>query len=274
VRTVLALVAAVASLGVAAQLQPQPPLAHIVVIVFENHEYSSIIGNAQAPTFNELARDYATLTNYRAVAHPSLPNYIALASGATYGITSDCTTCRLRAQNLVDALDKSGKTWKVYAEGLPYAGYTGASAGLYAKKHNPFLYFRDIADNPSRRQNVVPLGELRADSLPDFAFVVPNACHSMHDCPVRAGDRWLHAEIGPLLQQPQTAVFVVFDEGTTSLGGGGHVPAVVAGTAVRPHSRFTPVTSHYGLLRTVEDAWDLEHLGRSKAARPITGIWR
>lgn len=247
-------------------------------MVFENKDYSSVIGNPAAPTFNSMAKKYALLTRYYGVSHPSLPNYLALASGSTQGITSDCTSCIVAARNLVDTLQAANKTWKIYAEGLPRPGYTGAYAGRYAKKHLPFLYFRDIVRDPARLAFIVPytqLGEdLRADAVPDFLFVVPDSCHSMHDCSVAAGDRWLRSTLPPLLRLPNTAIFIVVDEGSTDVRGGGHVPALVVGSAVRPHARFTGVTSHYGLLRTVEAAWGLSLLGHSARAAPITGIWR
>jgi phosphatidylinositol-3-phosphatase len=252
-----------------------------VVVVFENHEASSIAGNPDAPTFNALARRYATLTDYDAVAHPSLPNYLALVSGSTQGITSDCTDCVVAARNLADTLGAARKGWKTYAEDLPHPGFTGASAGRYAKKHDPFLYFRDVADSPVRRRRVVPFtelaGDLRRRRLPAFSLVVPNLCNDMHDCSVATGDAWLEAHIAPLLHSPQLrggVVFVVFDEGTSDTGGGGRIEALALGPTVRRGSSFTRVTNHYGLLRTIEDAWDLPRLGFSRRGRPIGGIWK
>src|SRR5262249_30798080 len=140
-----------------------PSFAHVVVIVFENKEEQQVIGTRDAPTFTRLARSYARLRNYHGVAHPSLPNYLALVSGATHGIRTDCTSCSVSARNLADTLEQAGHTWKTYAEGLPRPGFTGAVAGRYAKKHDPFLYFRDIAGSASRRQNVVPFPQLAAD---------------------------------------------------------------------------------------------------------------
>ena len=274
----LALLAAVAVLGGAQARSPIPSFRHAVVIVFENKDYRSVLGSAGAPTFNRMARRYATVTQYYGVAHPSLPNYLALVSGSTQGITSDCTDCEVSAPNLADTLAQTGKTWKLYAEDLPAPGFAAPGFRGYAKKHDPFIYFRSVVDSPSRVRLIVPLTQLAADeraqALADFVFVVPNLCHSMHDCSVSTGDRWLRGQLPPLLALPRTAVFVVFDEGTTDAHGGGHVPALVLGTAVRPHSRFTVLTSHYGLLRTIEDAWGLARLGRSQRARPISGIWR
>ncbi len=272
-----ALMAALVVPAASAQTQA-PSLQHIVVIVFENKEYGAVLGNAQAPTFNRMARRYATLTHYYGVTHPSLPNYLALVSGSTHGITSDCTSCEVSGPTLADRLEQAGKTWKLYAEGLPAPGFAAPGSDGYAKKHDPFIYFRSVVDNPARAKRVVPLKQLavdeRAAALPSFAFVVPNLCHSMHDCSVRTGDAWLRTQLPPLLALPQTVVFVVFDEGTTDVHGGGHVAALALGTTVRPHSRFAAVTNHYGLLRTIEDAWGLARLGQSASAVPINGIWR
>jgi phospholipase C len=251
-----------------------PNFKHVIVIVFENKDEHLVIGSRAAPTFNAMARRYVRFTNYRGVSHPSLPNYIAMVSGGTQGITSDCTDCVVDAPNLADSLDHAGKSWKTYAESLPSPGFTGAWAGRYAKKHDPFVYFRDIASSPGRRKRVVPFSrlapDLRKNALPDFALIVPDMCDSTHDCPVRTGDRWLARVLPPLLKLPNTLVFVTFDEGLV----GNHIPALALGTAVRKGARITTPTDHYSLLRTIEDAWGLPLLGNSAKAKPITGIWR
>ena len=170
-----------------------PSFHRVVVVVFENKEFDQVIGSPDAPTFRSLARRYALLTNYRAVAHPSLPNYIAMVSGSTQGVASDCTSCQVSAPNLADALERAGMTWKTYAEGLPRAGFTGAEAGRYAKKHNPLVYFTDVVSSPDRLRRIVPLRsfarDLAAGRLPDFSLVVPDRCHDMHDCSVARGRR-------------------------------------------------------------------------------------
>jgi hypothetical protein len=272
----LFLVCAVPASGAA----PKPALSfdHVVVFVFENKERGHVLGSRSAPTFNRYARQYANLTAYYAVTHPSLPNYIALVSGSTGGITTNCTGCSIDTPSLADSLEKAGLTWRTYAEGLPHSGFTGSVYRRYAKKHNPFLYFRSIADDRQRRNRVVPLARLAADvgagALPDFSLVVPDMCSSMHDCSVAVGDRWLQRVVQPLLKLPRTAIFVLFDEGSTSIRGGGQTPALVVGSAVRPRSRYGPLSGHYEVLRTIEDAWGLPRLGASARARPITGIWR
>ena len=258
-----------------------PKLSHVVVIVFENHEADDILGNRHAPTLNRLARDDALLTNYTAVTHPSLPNYLALVSGSTHGIYTDCTSCNVGGSSLADTLPAAHRTWKAYAEALPHAGYTGRSKGRYAKNHVPFAYFKHVRSNPRRAATIVPITQLKRDlarrTLPSFALVVPDKCHDMHDCSIAAGDRWLRRFLPPLLHSPALAdgaVFVVFDEGDSAAGGGGRVVAIALGPAVRTATRDDEPASHYALLRTIEDAFGLEQLGHSKDASPITGIWK
>lgn len=257
-----------------------PRFRHVILVVFENHGASQVLQDPAAPTFRHLSERYAKLANYDAVAHPSLPNYLALVSGSTQGIDSDCTDCVVDGRSLADTLAASRKTWKTYAEGLPRIGFTGASSGRYAKKHNPFVYFRRNL-TPARLKRVVPLSrflpDVRGGRLPTFSLIVPDLCHDMHDCDVSTGDSWLGEFVKPLLRGPvlkNSVVFVVFDEGTTDIGGGGHVAALALGQLVRPHSRSTAQTNHYGLLRTIEAGLGLPPLGQSARVRPIVGIWR
>jgi len=256
-----------------------PAFERVVVIVLENKPPAAVLGNAAAPTFNSLASHNALLSRYSGITHPSLPNYLALVSGSTHGISTDCTSCLVGGPSLADTLERLHKTWKTYAEGLPRPGFTGCCAGRYAKKHVPFLYFRRVVSSPARLRRIVPLsrlsGDLAGGRLPDFSLVVPDLCHDMHDCPVRTGDAWLGRFLPPLLRNSQLGkgvVFIVFDE--PPRGRGTLVPALAVGPLVRRGSVFTGRTSHYGLLRTIEDAWGLPRLGRSAGVAPITRIWR
>ena len=274
-RRALLLAAVVFCSGGQAAPRPVPQLDHAIVVVLENKQRDKVLGNPAAPAFNAFAANGAVLAGYRGVTHPSLPNYLALVSGSTHGIASDCTSCTVRGRSLADTLEAKRRTWKTYAEGLPRPGWTGPFKGRYAKRHVPFLYFRTVLSKPARLRRVVPLSQLSRDlaakRLPDFALVVPDLCHDMHDCPVATGDAWLKRFLPRLLRLPNTAVFVVCDE-SDSLDP--RVPGLVIGTAVRPGSQFRPRLSHYGLLRTIEDAWGLARLGRSASVGPITGIWR
>ena len=127
--------------------------------------------------------------------HPSLPNYIALVSGSTQGITSDCTTCTANAPNLADQLEHAHRSWRRTSKVCRRPARGPPRAGRYAKKHDPFAYDDAIARDPSRCRRRVPLsrldGDVRRDRLPDFAFIAPDLCHDTHDCSVATGDRFL-----------------------------------------------------------------------------------
>jgi hypothetical protein len=245
----------------AAAAAPVPHLDHVVVVVFENHERDQVLGNSAAPHFDAYARRYANLADYTAIAHPSLPNYLALVSGSTQGITDDCTSCAAHGPSIGTLLSRAGLAWDAYAQGYP-------SSNGFAKRHMPFLYFA------GEQSHVHPLGALEPRHLPAFAFIAPDLCNDAHNCSLAVADRFLARIVPPLLHVPRTAVFVVFDEGTSDAGGGGHVAALALGTAIRPHTVSTQPTNHYGMLRTIEDVLGLPHLGASTNARPLTGIWR
>lgn len=245
----------------AAPTQAMPRLAHVVVIVFENHERGAVLGSGAARTFDRLAARFAVATRDDAIAHPSLPNHLALISGSTHGVTTDCTDCVQHGPTIGSQLTAAHRRWAAYAEGFP------AAAG-FAKKHVPFLYF------PGDAAHVLAIDRFDPEHLPAYSLVIPDLCHDMHDCSVETGDRWLRRFVSPLLSLADAAIFIVFDEGTSDAGGGGNVSLVIAGTAVRPHSSFTEPTSHYGVLRTTEALLGLPPLGRAQGARPITGVWR
>jgi phospholipase C len=266
----------------AAETAKVPRLSRIVVVVFENKSFEELIGSAAAPTFNRLAGRYSLLTRYYALARPSLPNYLALVSGSTQGVGETCTTCVFDARNLADTIEASGRTWKTYAEGLPVRGFTGAESGLYVKRHNPLVYFTSVVSRPARLRRVVPysefIGDLKRGRLPDFSLVIPDMCNGMHDCPVGRGDAWLKRFLRPVLGNPQLAggaVFVTFDEpsGRQTIETG-RLATLVLGPMVRPGARSGARLTHYGLLRTIENAWRLQHLGEARTATPILGIWR
>ena len=96
-----------------------------------------VLGNAAAPAFNALAARNGVLAGYRGVTHPSLPNYLALVSGSTHGITTDCTSCTVAGRSLADTLEASGRTWKTYAEGLPRAGLDRRRLGPLREEARP-----------------------------------------------------------------------------------------------------------------------------------------
>jgi phosphatidylinositol-3-phosphatase len=258
---------------------PSPPAAaskesRVVVIVMENREYGRILGNSKAPYLNRLARDGGVATRFFGTRHPSLPNYIALTSGSTFTIQSDCKYCHIKATNIVDQFEAAHVSWKAYIEDMPTFCYGGAVAGNYAKKHNPFAYYDTVTRDPARCRRVVPATELRGDirtgRLPRFVWITPNLCDDMHNCKVGDGDRWLASVVPPLLRSlgPHGFLAITWDEGSSDLGCcryavGGHIATLLVGPDVRPGGRMTRPADHYSLLRTIEQAFGLRPLRRA-----------
>jgi phosphatidylinositol-3-phosphatase len=165
-------------------------LEHVFVIMLENHSKNGVIGDPNTPAITALADRYGVAGNYYGVTHPSEPNYIALLAGDNFGVNNDSPANRFDARNLVDQLEASGHSWAGYMESMPSTGYLGDSApgttSLYVSKHNPFVLFNDVRNDPARLAHVKPYDTLAADlnghekSIPDFSLIVPNQCHDMH----------------------------------------------------------------------------------------------
>jgi hypothetical protein len=245
--------------------------ARVAVLVMENHELSAVLGNAKAPYLNRLAHDYAYATQWYGIRHPSLPNYLAMIGGSTFGVTNDCTDCNQGATSLADQLEGRGLAWKAYLEGVPRPCHTGSSAGRYAKKHNPFAYFTGITSNPARCARMVPFDQLAADenagSLPRFSFITPDLCNDTHDCSVDVGDAFLARTVPPLLDAlgPDGLLIVTYDEGDSDKGccrlaAGGNVLTVFAGGLAARGVRIDSPLDHFSMLRAVEDLFGLDHL--------------
>jgi hypothetical protein len=252
--------------------------SHVVVIVMENKEYGDVIGSSSSPYVNALARRYASATGFYGVRHPSLPNYLALTAGTTLGVDSDCTDCQQSGASIVDQLEAAGVSWKAYMGGMPSACFKGASSGQYAKKHDPFMYYDRVANNPARCAKVVPEAELSRDlaagRLPTFAFLSPGLCDDTHDCALDQGDRYLLRALPPILSAlgPRGFLVLTWDEGTSDKGccdglaSGGQIATVIAGPGVRRGASLPGPYTHYSTLRLIEDALKLPRLANAANA--------
>ena len=255
-----------------------PPFKHIFVIVMENKEYDQVIGSPNAPYLNALAQHYGLATNYYGIRHPSLPNYLALTGGSTFGITSNCIDCTVAQPNLVDQLEAAGKSWKAYIESMPSPCYVGDAPPLYRQKHNPFIYYDNVRNNPTRCNKIVPFTQFAIDAndnaLPNYVWITPNMCNDSHDCPVGAGDTWLQTWVPAILRTPawkdNGVLFITYDEGDSKKvlrtsccqeGNGGHIATLVLSPLSKPGYQSPVGYDHYSLLRTIEDAWGMPRLG-------------
>lgn len=248
-----------------------PSFDHVVVVVMENHGYSSIIGNADAPYVNALAAQGASFSASYAVTHPSQPNYLAMYSGSTQGVTTDsCPQDFAGVANLGGQLIAAGRSFVGYAEDLPAAGYTGCSAGLYVRKHNPWVDFDDVPPGSNQPFSAFPTD---FSLLPDVAFLIPNQCNNTHDCAIAVGDAWLQAHVDAYAQWAKThdsLLILTWDEDAgedanriVTLFVGAHV---LAGEYAEP-------TGHYRTLATLQAMHGLPAIGATVGLEPVTDIW-
>ncbi|MCW2880612.1 MAG: putative acid phosphatase precursor [Sphaerisporangium sp.] len=253
-----------------------PSPSHVVVVVLENHAYTQVIGSSSAPYINSLAAGGANLTQFFGETHPSQPNYYAMFSGGTQGITGDaCVTIGFSsAANLGSELIAAGKTWGSYNEGLPSQGSTTCSnsAGKYAQKHNPWFGFRNVPTSTAYTLTQFPTDYTK---LPKISYVIPNLCNDMHDCSVSTGDTWVKNKLGAYAtwaKSNNSLLVVTFDEDNRLSGN--RVATVIYGQPVTPGSTSATSYNHYNLLRTLEDMAGLStHAGNAASASDITGIW-
>ncbi|MGZ6314090.1 MAG: alkaline phosphatase family protein [Candidatus Limnocylindrales bacterium] len=267
---------------------PTPPLVpdfrHVYVIVMENKEYSSIVGSAAAPYINSLIARYGLATNFYGETHPSEPNYIAMTSGGLQGTNSD-GHYDLDVSNLFDQIEASGRTWHVYAQGYPGHCYTGSSfsagvdglgaAGEYARKHNPAISYTSISGNPTRCAAITGLAGFDPAAA-DFEFIAPNQINDMHSSSTGVGDAWLKTFVPQITDSAAFAgsvLFITWDEGDSSLHGGGHIATIAVSPGIPPGSRQDAQTNHYSLLRTVELAWGMPFLGQAGTANTLIFPW-
>lgn len=254
--------------------RPPATFAHVIWIWMENHSYQQIIGSREAPYLNTLAHQCGLATNYHAVTHPSLPNYIAATSGGTWGINDDNgpSSHPLAVTNIFNQAASSGS----YEESMP-SPCAQTSTGDYAVKHNPEAYYTTIRARCTTDD--VPLGTissgafrtaLEADSLPRFSFVTPNLCDDMHDCSVATGDNWLAAWLPQITASAAyraggTVVFITWDEDDGSKSN--HVATIVVSPYTKHGTRSALPFTHYSLLRTTEDLLGIKHrLGLARDA--------
>ena len=289
-----------------------PKYQHIFEIVMENHSDEQIIGNANAPKINALAQQYGLATASYGVTHPSEPNYVALIGGSYFGIqddnaydqTTNGVNHTIDAPTLAQQLEGAGLTWKDYQQTMPSPGFKGYDFGngLYKSKHNPFLNFASMQNDPTELAKMVPDTQLFVDlatnNVPNFSFIVPDQCHDMHGVTgctdstglIQMGDAYVNSVVTAIMasrswQQGNNAVVVTWDEDdfeATNLGccdanpGGGHVATIVI-TNHGPRGLQDPTPyNHYSLLQTVEDAFRLGCLQNTCDAanvKPMTPLF-
>jgi phosphatidylinositol-3-phosphatase len=270
-----------------------PRFSHLFVVLMENLGYAGATGT---PGFAALARRFATATSWYSIAHPSLPNYLAITSGGTWGVTSDCVECFVDVPDVGQQLSEAGVSWGAYMEGIPGPCFLADYGGNdYAAKHDPFRYYVAVRDSAALCAHIRPLSDLApllagsASSLPSFVWVTPDLCHDGHDCSPGAAASWLTGFVAELTASAGWrhggALVVTWDEGDddsmlTQSGtvapccGGGHVLTIVAAPEVPAGEQIAVPYDHYSLLATIEDAFDVPLLGAARRATPLSAFFR
>lgn len=254
-----------------------PRSNHVVVVVEENHSYSSVIGNSAMPYLNSLGAKYGVAKQYYANSHPSIGNYFEMTTGQII-TNNDSFTSTVTADNMVRHMLSAAKTWKSYAEGLPSVGYIGGNTGSYVRHHNPFSYFSDVRNSSVERLNLVPATHFLTDvsnhSLPQFSLLVPDEANDGHNGSLAQADNWLKTHIAPLLSstafQRDGILIIVFDESFDSdtAHGGGHIATIVVGPKVKRGYKSTLFYHHQSLLKTVLKALGLGSYPGGLASAP------
>ena len=328
-----------AMLAAAPAWAAMPRYNHIFLIILENRTADQILGNPKAPNLNRLAQEYGKASNFYAVRHPSEPNYVAILGGDTFGIADDdayyCTPhlrkigCKksdrtgyvdhtLSVPSLMDQLSARHLGWKGYFQSIPSPASPvfrwpadtadGDSQALYAVKHNAFMNFRAVQDDPHKAEKIVGFDvldhDIAAGTLPNFAEIVPDQCHDMHgvvgcrdeDALVSDADSTVGRIVGqitatPMWKEPRnSAIVITFDEdggdspdhaqsyccgsgpGDPHNPGGGWIATIVV-TNHGPRHLVDPTPyNHYSLLRSIEDAFGIRHHLHHAADRGVVDM--
>ena len=253
---------------------PRP--SHVVIVMEENHSYPAIIGSDDVPYINTLARQSALFTNAHGVTHPSQPNYLALFSGSTYGLTTDNCPNTFSGPNLATELTQAGLSFKGYSENLSGVGFKGcfapsASNPLYARKHTPWANFSAVPPDDSQPWTNFPTNY---DSLPTVSIVVPNQLHDMHSGTIEQADTWLQQNMNGYVQWATThnsLLIITWDEQDGLFSN--KIPTLFVGPMIRP-GHYGESINHYNVLRTLEDMYKLPYANQSANVSPITNVWQ
>ena len=288
-----------------------PRFSHVFVIPMENTSWATLDADdpANTPFLHGLKLSAAYATDYHGVAHPSLPNYLAMVGGDDFGVGCDCPPtggscnsfscnrlvhscgCGQTGPSLGDQLDAANESWRAYAEDLPGACPTSDSGG-FAVRHVPFLYFSGVtADASACAQQVVELGQLAVDLDANpraFSFITPNLTDDMHDPAFPSsgpqnlanGDGWLAQEVPRITAsaafRDNGLLVIVWDEDDDSGGITGTddpVPMFVLSPLAKTSYPSPTRADHYSLLATIEDGLGLPRLGKAQQATPLADFF-
>ncbi len=247
---------------------PRPD--HVVIVVEENHSFDDVIGSSAAPYFASLVAQGALFTQSFALTHPSQPNYLALFSGSTQGVTDDSCPQTFNADNLGHQLLAAKLGFTGYSEDLPSVGSTDCFPGEYDRDHNPWVDFTDLPASTNQPFSAFPTNYA---ALPTVSFVMPDLDHDMHNGTVAQADSWLKTQLDGYVRWARTHNSLLIVTGDEDDGSADNrIATIFVGAQVKP-GRYGDRIDHYSVLRTIEKAYGLPLLGSAADARPITEVW-
>ncbi|CAI9407708.1 alkaline phosphatase family protein [Nocardioides sp. T2.26MG-1] len=248
------------------------PVTKLLVFVVENHSAQQM--REGMPFTARLARRYGYATRYRAVTHPSLPNYLAIAGGSTFGVDDDAAPSahRLPGASVFGRAVRAGSTARLYAEAMGSRCQL-ESSGTYAVKHNPWAYF--ARERRLCRADDVPLRRFARDvdagALPAVGMVIPDLCNDAHDCSLDRADSWLRARVRRAMSGPDwasggLAIVITADEDD---GAHGNKVLTVVAHPDLSHVVVRARLTHYSLSRSYAEVAGVRPLRHAADARPL-----
>jgi len=286
---------------------PGNKIKHVFVIAMENEPAAAIYASAAAPYINSLLSTYArssAFTDPLPDGIPSEPHYVWMEaatnkfSDATF--TTDSDPSASNSTNSTDHLVTQMQAatppvgWLSFQEGL--SSSTGAcpihSSGFYAAKHDPFVFFQDVAGSPPSATAALCADHHRAYTTASFAqaltskgvaaynFISPNVCNDMHGgsgCPsgnvITVGDNWLRDNLPPLIDYVNAndgVIFLVWDE---PVGGSNLIPFLAIGPHVKPGYTSSVAYTHSSLTKSVEEIFGLPVLPAAASATDFADLF-
>lgn len=258
----------------AAHAERLPRPDRVVVVIEENRGYSQVMHMRNSNSYiHALARRGMLFAQSYGITHPSQPNYLALFSGSTQGMTNNACPNSFASDNLASRLLDAGLSFASFSESLPAAGDLSCMSGTYRRKHNPLANWQG-ATLPAGLN--LRFSDVPADfaALPTVSFVIPDQDHDMHDGSFEAADGWLKTHIAPYVDwamKHNGLLILTWDEDDGREGN--RIATILVGPMVKRGESDQRI-DHYAVLRTLLDFYALPALGASRDAVPIEGIWK
>jgi phospholipase C len=251
---------------------PRPD--HVVIVIEENHGYAQIMDKRNSGSYiHALAKSGTLFTDSHGITHPSQPNYLALFSGSTQGVSNDACLRTFDGDNLASTLLDAGLSFATYSESLPATGDLGCGAGAYQRKHNPAANWQGtrLPAGVNKRFADFPQDYSK---LPTVSFVIPDQNNDMHDGSFEEADEWLKKHIASYVDwayKHNSLLILTWDE--DDFRGENHIATILAGPMLNAGTSAQRI-DHYNVLRTLLDFYGLPALGASRDAEAIKGVWK